>query len=221
MRFRWSGATACDLETAAARLNEYFGAVGYRTLPSELRWARGSLWKALLTMSPRQLPIIVEAKVQPWGAQTLVDVTFDFPRSVRTLSEQDADLIVAELRGLNEYLQHGVADFEGDASAGACRPAHGAPRAAQHAGADCAPLAAAGVAVWADAPAPAAGVAAGRAGRRVAGELSVLATDAEAVGTLPHHDAQPMDDSADFGGHGLRALLGSQQLGDCAAAGRA
>jgi len=86
--------------------------VGYRTLPSELRWARGSLWKALLTMSPRQLPIIVEAKVQPWGAQTLVDVTFDFPRSVRTLSEQDADLIVAELRGLNEYLQHGVADFE-------------------------------------------------------------------------------------------------------------
>jgi hypothetical protein len=63
-------------------------------------------------MSPRQLPIIVEAKVQPWGAQTLVDVTFDFPRSVRTLSEQDADLIVAELRGLNEYLQHGVADFE-------------------------------------------------------------------------------------------------------------
>jgi hypothetical protein len=31
---------------------------------------------------------------------------------VRALSEQDADLIVAELRGLNEYLQHGVADFE-------------------------------------------------------------------------------------------------------------
>jgi hypothetical protein len=112
MRFRWSGATACDLETAAARLNEYFGAVGYRELPPDLRWARGSLWKALLTMSPRQLPIIVEAKVQPWGAQTLVDVTFDFPRSVRSLSERDADLIVAELRGLNEYLQHGVADFE-------------------------------------------------------------------------------------------------------------
>ena len=112
MKFRWSGATACDVETAAARLNDYFGAVGYHTLPSELRWARGSLWKALLTMSPRQLPIIVEAKVQPWGAQTLVDVTFDFPRSVRSLSEQDADLIVAELRGLNEYLQHGTADFE-------------------------------------------------------------------------------------------------------------
>ena len=112
MRFRWSGATACDLETAAARLNEYFGAVGYRELPPDLRWARGSLWKALLTMSPRQLPMVVEAKLQPWGAQTLVDVTFDFPRSVRTLSEQDADLIVAELRGLNEYLQHGVADFE-------------------------------------------------------------------------------------------------------------
>jgi hypothetical protein len=112
MKFRWSGATACDVETAAARLNDYFGAVGYRTLPSELRWARGSLWKALLTMSPRQLPIIVEAKVQPWGAQTLVDVTFDFPRSVRALSEQDADLIVAELRGLNEYLQHGATDFE-------------------------------------------------------------------------------------------------------------
>jgi hypothetical protein len=100
MKFRWSGATACDVETAAARLNDYFSAVGYRTLPPDLRWARGSLWKALLTMSPRQLPIIVEAKVQPWGAQTLVDVTFDFPRSVRALSEQDADLIVAELRGL-------------------------------------------------------------------------------------------------------------------------
>jgi len=112
MKFRWSGATACDVETAAARLNDYFGAVGYRTLPSELRWVRGSLWKALLTMSPRQLPIIVEAKVQPWGTQTLVDVTFDFPRRVRALSEQDADLIVAELRGLNEYLQHGAADFE-------------------------------------------------------------------------------------------------------------
>jgi len=112
MKFRWSGATACDVETAAARLNDYFSAVGYRALPSELRWARGSLWKALLTMSPRQLPIIVEAKVQPWGAQTLVDVTFDFPRSVRALSEQDADLIVAELRGLNEYLQHGATDFE-------------------------------------------------------------------------------------------------------------
>jgi len=112
MKFRWSGATACDVETATARLNDYFGAVGYRALPSELRWARGSLWSALLTMSPRQLPIIVEAKVQPWGAQTLVDVIFDFPRSVRALSEQDADLIVAELRGLNEYLQHGAADFE-------------------------------------------------------------------------------------------------------------
>jgi hypothetical protein len=112
MKFRWSGATACDSETAAARLNDYFGAVGYRMLPSELRWARGSLWQALLTMSPRQLPIIVEAKVQPWGAQTLVDVTYDFPRSVRALSEQDADLIVAELRGLTEYLQHGTADFE-------------------------------------------------------------------------------------------------------------
>ena len=112
MKFRWSGATACDVETAAARLNDYFGAVGYRELPPDLRWARGSLWKALLTMSPRQLPMVVEAKLQPWGAQTLVDVTFDFPRSVRTLSEQDADLIVAELRGLNEYLQHGVADFE-------------------------------------------------------------------------------------------------------------
>jgi hypothetical protein len=112
MRFRWSGATACDLETAAARLNDYFGAVGYRELPPDLRWARGSLWKALLTMSPRQMPMLVEAKLQPWGAQTLVDVTYDFPRSVRSLSEQDADLIVAELRGLNEYLQHGATDFE-------------------------------------------------------------------------------------------------------------
>ncbi|BCW96997.1 MAG: hypothetical protein WHS44_05465 [Fimbriimonadales bacterium] len=112
MRFRWSGATACDVETAAARLNDYFRRVGYRALPSELRWARGSLWKALTTMSPRQLPMVVEAKVNPWGTQTLVDVTYEFPRTVRALSEQDADLIVAELRGLNEYLQHGAADFE-------------------------------------------------------------------------------------------------------------
>jgi hypothetical protein len=166
MKFRWSGATACDVETAAARLNDYFGAVGYRTLPSELRWARGSLWKALLTMSPRQLPIIVEAKVQPWGAQTLVDVTFDFPRSVRTLSEQDADLIVAELRGLNEYLQHGVADFEAMLRLERAAQRTARARAAQHAGADCAPLAAAGVAVRADAVAPAAGVDSGRTGRR-------------------------------------------------------
>jgi hypothetical protein len=58
------------------------------------------------------MPIVVEAKLQPWGAQTLVDVTYEFARAPRTLTEQDADLIVAELRGLVEYLQHGVVDFE-------------------------------------------------------------------------------------------------------------
>lgn len=111
MRFRWSGAVAYDAETAAERLNTYFRAIGY-TERAPARWARGSFWKAFATLSPRQLPIVVEAKLQPWGTQTLVDVTYEFARAPRTLSEQDADLIVAELRGLTEYLQHGVADFE-------------------------------------------------------------------------------------------------------------
>lgn len=47
MKFRWSGATACDTQTAATRLDTYFRAVGYQALPAELRWARGSLWRAL------------------------------------------------------------------------------------------------------------------------------------------------------------------------------
>ncbi|MGQ9658461.1 MAG: hypothetical protein ACUVV1_11250, partial [Fimbriimonadales bacterium] len=112
MKFRWSGATACDTETAAARLNDYFHALGYHALPAEMCWARGSLWRALISLSPRQIPMQVEAKLQPWGTQTLVDITYDLPRSVRAFSEHDADLLVAELRGLNEYLQHGAADFE-------------------------------------------------------------------------------------------------------------
>lgn len=112
MKFRWSGATACDTETATARLNDYFRALGYRTLPAEMRWARGNLWRALISMSPRQIPMLVEAKLQPWGTQTLVDITYDLPRTVRAFSEHDADLLVAELRGLSEYLQHGAADFE-------------------------------------------------------------------------------------------------------------
>ncbi|MCS7300343.1 MAG: hypothetical protein NZ556_02135 [Fimbriimonadales bacterium] len=113
MKFRWSGAVAYDAEAAAARLREYLGAIGYQARDADaLHWRRGSRWKALTTLSPRQLPIAIEAKLQPWGAQTLVDVTFEFSRGMRVLSEQDADLIVAELRGLTEYLQRGAADFE-------------------------------------------------------------------------------------------------------------
>ncbi|OYT70313.1 MAG: hypothetical protein CFK49_03230 [Armatimonadetes bacterium JP3_11] len=111
MRFRWSGAVDYDADTAAERLNAYFRAIGYAER-APARWARGSFWRALATLSPRQMPIVVEAKLQPWGAQTLVDVTYEFARAPRTLTEQDADLIVAELRGLVEYLQHGVVDFE-------------------------------------------------------------------------------------------------------------
>ncbi|GIV09747.1 MAG: hypothetical protein KatS3mg019_1838 [Fimbriimonadales bacterium] len=111
MKFRWSGAVAYDAEAAAERLNAYLGAIGYRA-QGALRWARGNRWKAMATLSPRMLPITIEAKLQSWGAQTLVDVTYEFQRSVRALSTQDADLIVAELRGLSEYLQHGEADFE-------------------------------------------------------------------------------------------------------------
>lgn len=112
MKFRWSGAVAYEMPLAAQRLSEYFSAIGYRAKAVEGQWVRGSLWKALTTLSPRQLPISVETKLQAWGTQTLVDVTYEFPRPVRTLSEQDAELIVAELRGLTEYLQHGRADFE-------------------------------------------------------------------------------------------------------------
>jgi hypothetical protein len=111
MRFRWSGAVAYDADVAAERLNTYFRAIGYAERAPAC-WARGSFWKAFATLSPRQLPMVVEAKLQPWGAQTLVDVTYEFARAPRALSEQDADLIVAELRGLTEYLQHGVANFE-------------------------------------------------------------------------------------------------------------
>lgn len=111
MKFRWSGAVAYDAEAAAERLSTYLEAIGYRA-QGVLRWARGNRWRAITTLSPRALPITIEAKLQTWGAQTLVDVTYEFQRSVRALSEQDADLIVAELRGLNEYLQHGEADFE-------------------------------------------------------------------------------------------------------------
>ncbi len=111
MRFRWSGAVAYDADAAAERLSHYFRAIGYEER-APASWARGSRWKAIATLSPRQLPIQVEAKLQPWGAQTLVDVTYEFPSAPRALSEQDADLIVAELRGLTAYLQHGTADFE-------------------------------------------------------------------------------------------------------------
>ncbi|MCX7926315.1 MAG: hypothetical protein N2554_10965 [Fimbriimonadales bacterium] len=111
MKFRWSGAVAYDSDAASERLREYFRAIGYEE-PAPSRWARGSFWRAITTFSPRQLPITVEAKLQPWGTQTLVDVTYEFARAPRALSEQDADLIVAELRGLTEYLQHGTADFE-------------------------------------------------------------------------------------------------------------
>lgn len=112
MKFRWSGAVADTAEAATQRLNEYLAAIGYRAQEPQPRWARGSRWKALLTLSPRQLPIFVEAKLHPWGSQTLVDVTYEFPPAVRALSELDAELLVAELRGLTEYLQHGRADFE-------------------------------------------------------------------------------------------------------------
>ncbi|MDM7462012.1 MAG: hypothetical protein P3X24_010270 [bacterium] len=112
MRFRWSGAVAEDVEGVAERLSAYLEAIGYRS-QGALRWARGNRWRAITTLSPRALPITIEAKLQSWGVQTLVDVTYEFKRLARALSEQDADLIVAELRGLNEYLQHGTADFEG------------------------------------------------------------------------------------------------------------
>ncbi|MCS6919767.1 MAG: hypothetical protein NZM28_08355 [Fimbriimonadales bacterium] len=111
MKFRWSGAVSYDAEAAADRLSAYLSAIGYQSQDA-LRWARGNRWRAIATLSPRALPIRIEAKLQTWGAQTLVDVTYEFQRSVRALSEQDADLIVAELRGLSEYLQHGAADFE-------------------------------------------------------------------------------------------------------------
>lgn len=111
MKFRWSGAVDYDADVAAERLNTYFRAIGYAE-QAPARWARGSFWKALATLSPRQMPIVVEARLQPWGTQTLVDVTYEFARAPRTLSEQDANLIVAELRGLVAYLQHGVVDFE-------------------------------------------------------------------------------------------------------------
>ena len=111
MRFRWSGAVNCDADTAAERLSSYFRAVGYEERTPAC-WTRGSRWRAITTLSPRQLPIQAEAKLQPWGTQTLVDVTYEFRPIPRALSEQDADLIVAELRGLAEYLQHGTADFE-------------------------------------------------------------------------------------------------------------
>ncbi|MCX7993206.1 MAG: hypothetical protein N2651_06010 [Fimbriimonadales bacterium] len=111
MRFRWSGAVAYDADTAARRLSDYFGVIGYEER-APAHWAHGSRWRAVATLSPRQLPITVEAKLQPWGMQTLVDVTYELTRAPRALSEQDADLIVAELRGLTEYLQHGTADFE-------------------------------------------------------------------------------------------------------------
>lgn len=111
MKFRWSGAVAYDAEAAAERLAQYFEAIGYQA-QAELSWTRGSLWKALVTMSPRQLPMHVAAKLQPWGTQTLIDLTYEFPRTVRSLSTLDADLLVAELRELVGYLQHGSADFE-------------------------------------------------------------------------------------------------------------
>ncbi|MFN3689782.1 MAG: hypothetical protein ACK4UU_02520 [Fimbriimonadales bacterium] len=111
MRFRWSGAVDYDADTAVARLRSDFRALGYAER-TPATWTRGNRWKAMTTLSPRQLPIQAEAKLQPWGAQTLVDITYEFHPVPRALSEQDADLIVAELRGLTEYLQHGDADFE-------------------------------------------------------------------------------------------------------------
>ncbi|MDW8107216.1 MAG: hypothetical protein RMK45_07045 [Armatimonadota bacterium] len=112
MKYRWSGAVAYDAEQAAQRLEEYFRAIGYRAAAGTLRWVRGSLWRSLTTLSPRELPMSVEAKLQPWGAHTLVDLTYDLPRPIRSLSALDADLLVAELRELTRYLQHGAADFE-------------------------------------------------------------------------------------------------------------
>ncbi|MDW8107618.1 MAG: hypothetical protein RMK45_09080 [Armatimonadota bacterium] len=112
MKFRWSGAVAYDAEQAVQRLEEYFRAIGYRGEAGTLRWARGHFWKSLATLSPRELPMMVEAKLQPWGVQTLIDLTYELPRPIRSLSALDADLLVAELRELTRYLQHGTADFE-------------------------------------------------------------------------------------------------------------
>ncbi len=110
MRFRWSGTTHQTEESARARLQAYFEEIGFRTLPSEseLYLQRGTHG---FTLNPRKLWMQVQAKVQPWGPETMVDVTFDL--SARgSLTERGAELIVNEVREMVRYLQEGTADFE-------------------------------------------------------------------------------------------------------------
>lgn len=110
MRFRWSGSTRQTEEETRARLKTYFEAIGFQVRPEdpELSLQRGTPG---FTLNPRKLWMQVQAKIQPWGTETMVDVTFEIP-SRGNLTERGAELIVSEVREMVRYLQEGTADFE-------------------------------------------------------------------------------------------------------------
>lgn len=110
MKFRWSGSVLQPEEEARQRLQRYFERIGFRTLEEApiLSLQRGQTgW----SLNPRRIWMRIEAKVQGWGAETLVDITFELG-SRRLLSETGAELLVSEVREMTRYLQEGDADFE-------------------------------------------------------------------------------------------------------------
>ncbi|MFQ3611088.1 MAG: hypothetical protein SNJ72_06265 [Fimbriimonadales bacterium] len=114
MKYRWSGQVGYSEDEARHRLKTYFETLGFHCLQDqpELALQRGSLWRGLVALSPRQIWMQVSAKIQPWGVHTLVDVTFEIALRLRRLHEPEAELLVGETREMVRYLQEGSADFE-------------------------------------------------------------------------------------------------------------
>ncbi|MCX7686445.1 MAG: hypothetical protein N2045_00545 [Fimbriimonadales bacterium] len=110
MKFRWSGSVRQPEEEVRQRIRRYFERIGFRTLEEAptLSLQRGETG---LHLDPRRIWMRIEARVQGWGAETLVDITFELA-SRRLLSETGAELLVSEVREMTRYLQNGDADFE-------------------------------------------------------------------------------------------------------------
>ncbi len=114
MKYRWSGEVDYSEQEVRQRLKTYFEALGFQCLQDapELAFQRGSLWRGVFALSPRQIWMQITAKVQPWGLHTLIDVTFEIVPRLRRLNEREAELLVSETREMVRYLQEGNADFE-------------------------------------------------------------------------------------------------------------